>query len=324
MTSLINTLPEAAFSILILLLVVCLKLLITKLSPSQSLPVFQLYCQRLADKVNKESNSQNHRVIAGFIATVITFIPLVVILWLFEDFIALPWLWSAILLYFSFGPFTLNKTALQVAKSLTAHDKYQAKQLISPLVLRDIEQLSSLGICKTTIEVLLLKKLQLQFIVGFYFLIFGPLAAISFRLLIEMHYSWNIKQHQFQAFGKTINNIVGIFQWLPSRLFLFLLLLITINQSIVLFWRLVKQYFYTLNNSVVISYCAYSLGIKLGGVAMYNKHKVRRLSFNDQGRQPEPKHIVQAIKLTNLVMALAVGLLISTTIILVVFTVNNK
>ena len=90
-----------------------------------------------------------------------------------------------------------------------------------------------------------------------------------------------------------------------------LLIFSSINQPILLFWRLIKTLFFKLDNSIVIAYLSYILGIKLGGVAMYSKYKVRRLSFNDQGQQPQAKNIIAAIKQLNLVFILAWGILIS-------------
>ncbi|MCO4799037.1 MAG: cobalamin biosynthesis protein [Colwelliaceae bacterium] len=299
----------------VLLVVVTIKLIICKLSPSVNqqpfFNFFRFYCQQLALKVNKDKNSNGQRRVAGFIATLITITPLVIIVWLFEEFIAVPFIWQAILLFIALGTFNLNHVSKEIAKNIAAQDKYQAKQLLSPWLSRDCEQLSPIGISKACIEMLLLRKLQQQFIVCFYFIFIGPLAALTFRLILETHYSWNIKHHQFSYFGRFINKTVNMLQWFPSRIFLLLLIFTSINQPILLFWRLIKTLFFKLDNSIVIAYLSYVLSLKLGGVAMYSKYKVRRLSFNDQGQQPQAKNIIAAIKQLNLVFMLACGILVS-------------
>lgn len=311
---------------IVLLVVVFLKVLLTKISPSlkqQAIFTFyRFYCLQLAAKVNKEANSHTQQKVAGFIATVITIAPLVIIVWLFEAFIVVPVIWQALLLFIALGAFNLNSIGSSIAKALSSQDKYQAKQLISPWLSRDTEQLSPIGINKACIEMLLIRKLQQHFIVGFYFIFLGPLAALTFRLLLETHYSWNIKQHQFVFFGRFINKTVNILQWLPSRLFLILLMFTSINQPILLFWRLLKSHFLKVNNNMLIGYLAYVLEIKLGGVAMYSKNKVRRIAFNDKGHQPEINDIHSAIKQLNLVMTLALGLLVSI-IIVIAILVNH-
>lgn len=311
----LNALPLIAQNILVFLVVVLLKVFSNKVSPSltqqQIFTFYRFYCQQLAAKVNKDKNSNSQRKIAGFIATIITITPLVIIVWLFEEFIAVPAIWQAILLFVSLGTFNLNNICKEVATHLASQDKYQAKQYISPWLSRDSEQLSAIGISKACIEMLILRKFQQQFSVGCFFIFIGPLAALSYRLLLETHYTWNIKHHQFTFFGRFINQTVNLLQWLPSRIFLLLLMLTSINHSILLFWRLVKGLFFKANNSIIVAYLSYILELRLGGVAMYSKNKVRRLSFNDQGQQPQAKDIIAAVKQLNLVMTLACGILIS-------------
>jgi adenosylcobinamide-phosphate synthase len=317
-----DALPLIAQHILVLFVVVAIKILFNKISPSitqqATFTFYRFYCQQLAEKVNKDKNSDAQRNIAGFIATVITITPLIIIVWLFEEFIAVPVIWQALLLFVAFGSFNVNNLGKTVATQLNAQDKYQAKQTLSPWLSRDSDQLSPIGISKACIEMLILRKFQQQFAIGFFFIFIGPLAALSFRLLLETHYSWNIKHHQFRFFGRFIHTLVNVVQWLPSRLFLLLLVLTSINQHILLFWRLVKRLFFTNNNSIIVAYFAYILGIKLGGVAMYSKNKLRRISFNEQGQQPQANDIIAAIKQLNLVMTLAMGILISIVIVIAI------
>ena len=303
--------PPISQSITLFLLVLLAKFIATKISPHEPLSAFTFFCQQLANKVNKTSNSQKQQKIAGFIATLVTLTPLVIILWLFESFVAIPILWQGLLLYLALGGFGVAASATKIARAVTANDNYQAKQLLTPLVLRDTDQLSPIGISKTTIEMIFQKSLQQQFIVGFYFLFLGPLAALTYRLLLEMHYCWNIKQKGFQNFGKIINDIIKLLQWLPVRLFYLLQLLTTLNLSSILYWRLTKELFFKLDNSLVISYLAYTLEIRLGGVAMYQKFRKQSASFNDKAPQPQAKDIIYAIRQRNLIITLSVGLLIS-------------
>ncbi|GLX77974.1 cobalamin biosynthesis protein CbiB [Thalassotalea insulae] len=313
-------LPATAHNILLLLLVVVVKWLQAQFFPASSVNFLQFYCQQLAAKVNKAQDSTTHQKIAGIIATLITFVPIVLILWIFADFVALPFIWDGLLLYFAFGAFGLNAIAQQEAKYLSEQNKYQAKQTLAPHVLRDTEQMSPLGLTKASIEMLIIKKFQQQFTVGCYFLLLGPLAAFSYRMLLEMHYSWNIKQAKFRAFGQFIHHLVALIQWLPGRLYLLGLILTSIGSATTLYWRLVRQHFFKLDNNIVIGYFAYLLSIQLGGVAMYSKEKLRRISFNQQSRQPEAKHILLAIKQLNLLTTLFMGLLISLLVIITILS----
>ncbi|MFT5636180.1 MAG: adenosylcobinamide-phosphate synthase [Cognaticolwellia sp.] len=310
----ILTSPYLYSSAVTLLLLIALKAIIGQFITQQPLAFFNFYCQRLAEKVNKQTNSSRQQNISGLIAVLVTLVPLIAILWLFEVFIEVQWLAHALLLYFALGSFGLTKANKAIARELVANNNYQAKQKVAPLLLRDTEQLSPLGICKACIEMQVLRSSQLLVCVGFYFLFFGPFAALVFRLLLEMHYAWNIKIYRFVHFGAAVNHLVKLLQWLPSRLFALLILLGTVGQNTILYWRLIRGKFFQTDNSILLHVLALGLEIKLSGVAMYNGSKVRKTSFNDHARQPQVTDIIHASKRINyalyililLVMLLAV------------------
>ena len=199
-----------ASSVLILLSVILIKTILSRFIIHEPLQYFRFFCGQLADKVNKPNNNKSQQVIAGIIAILVTLLPLIIILWLFESFIEVPQIWHALIMYFALGSFGLTKKSRDIAQALIANNNYQAKQILSPLVLRDTDKLSNLGLSKTCIEMQLLHKLQQGFIVACYYLIAGPLAAITFRLLLEMHYSWNTKIQHFQFFGRHLNKLINL------------------------------------------------------------------------------------------------------------------
>ena len=295
----ILTSPYLYSSAVTLLLLIALKACIGQFVTQQPLAFFNFYCQRLADKVNKPSNSARQQNISGLIAIIVTLVPLLIILWLFEAFIEVYWLWNALLLYLALGSFGLTKTSKTVARELVANNNYQAKQKVAPFLLRSTEQLSPLGISKACIETQVLRSSQLLVCVGFYYLVFGPLAALTFRLLLEMHYAWNIKRRRFIYFGAAINHIVKLLQWLPSRLFSLVLLLGTVGQNTLLYWRLIRGKFFQTDNGILLHVLALGLAVKLSGVALYDGDKVRKTSFNDSARQPQATDIIHASKRIN-------------------------
>lgn len=287
-------LPNLAQSIILLSVVILVKAVFYKISPHEPLRFFRFYCFRLANKVNNQKNNPHQQHISGIIAVIITLLPIITILSLFETLIEIIPIWHALLLYLAIGGFSLKLVAKNIARSINVNNKYQAKTLLATQVLRDTDQLSMVGINKACIEMLVVRSVQQQFVVAAIFLLCGALTALSFRLLLEMHYSWNIKQQRFNYFGQGINKVVNIMQWLPTRLFLLLQIIITLNHPVSLYWRLIKKHFFKNNNSIVIHYLAFILTVKLGGVAMYKLQKLRRLSFNDKGRQPQANDIINA------------------------------
>ncbi len=281
-------------AIIMLFTVLTVKVSISIFVEHQPMRYFRWYCQMLANKVNKPQNSVAQQKVAGLVALLITLLPIIAILWLFETFIAVTWLWQSLLLYLALDGVNLLAKAKTSAKALVANNQYQAKQTLQNNILRESDKLSPLGLTKASIEMQLLQIGQQLIGVAFYFLLFGPLAALGYRLILEMHYSWNVKQKQFHAFGGHANQVINILQWLPMHVYGITILLSTLGQNFILNWRLVKQHFFKLNNNFILHSLALALGCKLGGVAMYDGEKLRRISFNDQGKQPEISDIIHA------------------------------
>ncbi len=310
MMAILTNLNDFSYSVLLLITVLVIKTLVSHFIKHDPLRFFRFYCHLLAKKVNNPKHSTQQQSIAGLIAVFITLLPIIIILWLFEIFIEVTYLWQGFLLYIAFGAFDLGNTNQKLAQALVTKQTYVAKQLLSPWVLRDTENLSNLGLSKAAIEMQLLRTLQQNYVVGFIFLLIGPLAALSYRLMLEMHYSWNSKLPIFKYFGYYINEVINLCQWLPIRLFSFLLLATTFGKNTQLFWHLSKPYFFRLNNDFVILLFALSLEIRLGGVAMYEQKKLRKNSFNDLAKQPEPADTIYANQKLKQIIGLSLVVII--------------
>ncbi len=293
-----------SYQLLILLTVILIKAVVSHFVVHEPLRYFHFYCQRLSDKVNKAQNSPQQLTIAGLVAILVTLTPIFLVLWLFEAFIEVDFLWQALLLYLAIGSFGLSQVNKTIAQALVAKQNYLAKQTLKPWVLRATEPLSSLGLSKATIEMKLLRSLQQGYAVAIIFLIAGPLPALSYRLLLEMHYCWNSKFEKFKHFGRYCSLLVNLLQWLPVRIFSLLLLFNCIGKNFLLFWRLSKKHIFQLDNNIALLLTALSLEIKLGGVAMYVNTeglnlKLRKVSFNDLARQPQPTDIIHGNNKVN-------------------------
>jgi adenosylcobinamide-phosphate synthase len=321
------TVSSFSYQLLILLIVIACKATISHFVHHEPLRLFQFYCQKLSDKVNNPKNSPKQRTIAGLVAILITIVPIAIILYLFEAFIEVTILWQAFLLYIAMGSFDLANINKVIAQALVAKQNYVAKQTLKPWVLRETEQLSSLGLSKSCIEMQLLRTLQQGYTVAIIFLLAGPLAALSYRLLLEIHYCWNTKLVSYQYFGLYSKRLINILQWLPVRVFSLLLLFTSIGKNFILFWHLSKQYFFQLNNNIALLLLALSLEIKLGGVAMYHdknqgKQKLRKVSFNDLARQPQITDIIHASKKIRGIIFLSLFIIIFVTCTFVLVFAN--
>lgn len=295
----LTELTPFSYHVLILVIVLLIKSLVCHFIAHEPLRFFQFYCVQLAHKVNNSKNSAQNQTIAGLLALLITLAPIVIILWLFADFVAVDYVWQGLLLYLALGSLNLGQINLGIAQALVAKQNYLAKQTLKPLLLRETEQLSQVGLSKAAIEMQLLRSLQQIYVVSFLFLIFGPLTALSYRLMLEMHYCWNTKLQQYKDFGFYSQLFTQLIQWLPSRLMAILILLSSLGQGSLLFWRLTRGHIFKLNNDFYIAVHAFSLAVRLGGVAMYQGEKLRKAAFNDLGKQPEPRDIIKTNRKVN-------------------------
>lgn len=320
LATLFDNFSNFSWSVTLLLTVLLLKFIFSSYQNRQEYYLFRLYCQRLADKVNKAENSQSQQKLAGAIAVLITLAPLATILWLFEAFIELPWLWHGLLLFFALGQPTRYQQGFDVAQAITNKQIYVAKSTLAPLCLRKTDNLSSLGLAKACIEALTLHYLQKILTIALVYLALGPLGALASRLLLEMHYSWNPKKQQFIHFGRSVNALIAVLQWLPARLLTLVLLAGNVGQNLLLQWRLLAPYFFRWDNSIAIYALGLSLEVQLGGVAIYDLHKLRRPVFNQQARQPEPKDIVHGYQRLLWAMLLMLLLIIAVAILTNVLT----
>jgi adenosylcobinamide-phosphate synthase len=313
--TILNELTPFTVQVLILMAVFVIKLVISHFVEHEPLRFFQFYCLQLGNKVNKIENSGQQQTIAGLLSLLVTLIPIVIILWLFADFVAVDYMWQGLLLYLALGNLSLGKINTGIAQALVSKQSYLAKKTLKALLLRETDQLSPVGLSKAAIEMQLLRSVQQVYVVAFVFVFFGPLAALSYRLILEMHYCWNTKLPQFKRFGFYSHLFCQLIQWLPNRFIALLFLFSAFGQNSQLSWRLSRSCFFKLNNDFVMACFAFALSVRLGGVAMYQKEKLRKVAFNDLARQPEAQDIIKASRKINWVIY-------SSLFILAVFTLS--
>ncbi|WP_286271180.1 cobalamin biosynthesis protein CobD/CbiB [Thalassotalea hakodatensis] len=311
MTDFINQLTPFILQLIIVLVVLLLRSVIAIVQTKDTTHFFRFYCQRLSDKVNNQHNGTQQQKIAGAAATLITLIPIIIIIWLFEDFVEVPILWHSLLLFFALSGAGAQRMASQLITSINKQENSSAKAHLQPWVLRDTSTLSSMGLCKACIEMLWLNYLQRQFLVILLYLLIGPIAAICYRILLEIHYSWNTKIEKYQYFGKFVGKIISLLQWLPA-------LILSIELSFLMFSKTnrtsaqsISSHISRLTSDYLLATAAKINNVQLGGVALYQGHKLRRVSFNQSGSQPSTTELSNTIKQLQLVKALNIGIIFS-------------
>ena len=182
------------------------------------LTFFRFVCQRMALKVHDPQASKQQQTIAGALALGALTIPLLLIIYLIHSIASFPWLIDILLLWvmmqFRQDEQVFN-SSLQALKSNKAK---LAKDLSQQKLKRDTENLSKMGLIKANLEGTFLRYHYQQFTLICCYLVFGPIAAILYRLSYEAQQQWSSKTQEFAYFGLIPSTISRLIQLIPNVL----------------------------------------------------------------------------------------------------------
>jgi len=270
----------------------------------------RLLARRMADKVHPSTErSELQQKISGSLAIFMLLLPLAMILLIFTSMAHFPLFFDALLLLVALQYQTVVKRSHKVAKALGQQKKVLARQTLAHMVLRETERLSPIGIAKATIESLLLRFAQQYCSVIFYYLIFGGVGALCYRLIYEFSHCWNIKIHRFRSFGYPAAKIMHIMQFIPVRLYGLIFMLAQNISGGLAAWRSGSKN--PCSHVWLLTIGGGALGIELGGPAYYNDQKIRfrKCGGQRQVRFEDIERTIHAVQLTKIVMV-AICLLI--------------
>lgn len=220
-----------------------------------------------------DRNSTRQQKISGALACITLLLPFCSMLVVFKYLSEYPIFFEALMLLVALRFKDIIKQTHKVTAALAKQQKMLARHALSLIVLRETQEMSSLGMVKANIESVLLRYSYQYCAVIFWYLITGGVGALTYRLVYELSLSWNNKSIRFRHFGQPVRHVVNLLQWLPSRLAcLSIVLAVNIGQgSKALFQRISYQ----CNHLFILNLCGASLGIELGGPAYYGQQKVR-------------------------------------------------
>jgi adenosylcobinamide-phosphate synthase len=254
--------------------------------------------ERMASRVKPKTSAPNSQhAISGTLAAFMIIAPNLVILIIFREFVYYPALFDACILYICLQFSSHLQRSQQIRKAQILEKKSLSKSLLAPMVLRETDMLSEVGVTKATVEGLLLRFHYQSIVTWFWFILLGPFTALTYRVCYELHHSWNTKLPQYEYFGKAVATFVFILQWLPIRLSAFISIFIARGVRIVTYIRQhrIARSISETQGAIVLRACHYALDINLSGPLFYRntKHsdanKYRRTKYIGKG---EPREIV--------------------------------
>tara|TARA_R110000744_G_scaffold86057_3_gene168239 strand:+ start:10628 stop:11557 length:930 start_codon:yes stop_codon:yes gene_type:complete len=275
----------------------------------------RLVADRMADKVHPSAERPAlQQQISGTLAPLVLISPIAVILAIFTSMAEFPLFFDGVLLLVALQYQPILDRAKKVQNALSLHKKVLARQTLAPMVLRETASLSEVGIIKACIESVILRFHQQYLFIILVFLVFGPVVALSLRLLYEFSHSWNVKLKRFSIFGQPCANILALWLWLPVRISASLCALIHNISGAFKALRALPSSSST--HQVVLALQGGALGIQLSGPIIYDQNKKRSTKCGgpNQASIQDINRSLQAItlcKLTYWVLSLCIAVTIS-------------
>ncbi|WP_290612939.1 cobalamin biosynthesis protein CobD/CbiB [Arsukibacterium sp. UBA3155] len=260
---------------------------------------FALILQRLAKKVHPDiTRSHFQQQLSGTLALLLVVLLPLAITYGFYLLSELPLVLDAIILYFCLGSRLSLQQGASVAFSLQRQQLTLAKEQAAPLLLRDRQNLSAMGLSKACIESLLQQQAANLVATLCWFLMGGGLLVLTYTLLQTAARQWNSKLPHYRYFGR---GAARCYQLALAPGLIISALLLAIQTGIGRAWRNYRQadtLFYYWPSRLLLAAGAAALGVKLGGPAYYDALKTPRQRFGD-GVEPASKDILRAILLIN-------------------------
>ena len=174
------------------------------------------------------------------------------------------------LLYFALGARSLAEHAEAVARPLREGRLDEARQRVGWMVSRDTTQLDESGVAKAGMESVLENGNDAIFGALFWFALLGAPGALLFRLANTLDAMWGYRTERFNRFGWAAARIDDVLNWIPARLTALTYALLGKTRQALTCWRSQAPGWESPNAGPVMSAGAGSLGVLLGGAAIYH------------------------------------------------------
>jgi len=272
------------------------------------------FAELLSSKVNINS-SYNQSIISGTLAWLLMCIPAYLVLWALQPLVWQPQLFELALLLIALDWKNNEKLAGELIHALAKEDKLKARKLLDPLLNRDTERLSPLGLGKAGAETLIMGYGRNVICVLFWYGIGGGVAALMYRLTAELARAWSPSRQSYSPFGLPVTRAVAVLDYIPLKLFALIIALGHRTQAVFALFKTQGATWPLPGPSWLLIAVGGKLELSLGGPAIYEKRKAVRAKIG--GRiAPSAIHLAQIHKL--MAWRICVWLLLQSCILAVV------
>jgi adenosylcobinamide-phosphate synthase len=205
-----------------------------------------------------------------------------------------PFAVDVVLLYFAIGAQSLAEHAEAIVRPLAAGDLAEARRRVGYIVSRDTSALDATGVARAGVESVLENGNDAVFGALFWFALFGGPGALLFRLANTLDAMWGYRNERFNLFGRFAARCDDVLNFLPARLTALTYALLGHTRLALTCWRAQAPVWDSPNAGPVMAAGAGSLGVSLGGAAIYHGREEARPTLG-AGPQPTAADITRAV-----------------------------
>lgn len=252
----------------------------------------------LADAVERALNRGGGSKLSGLLAWALVVLPWVALVFATQRYDIYGWLINVALLYFALGGRSLAEHAERVGRDLEAGDLPAAREHVGWIVSRKTSELDESGVSKACVESTLENGSDAVFGALFWFMMLGGAGVVLFRLANTLDAMWGYRNPRFLRFGWAAARIDDVLGYVPSRLTALSYALFGQTRRALACWRKQAPIWDSPNAGPVMSAGAGSLGLALGGPAIYHGQLEERPTLGE-GRPAQREDIPRALTLVR-------------------------
>ncbi len=284
---------------LIAMVAVALDALLGEPRSAHPLVGFGRLAQRLEQRYyTRGDGSDAQRRANGVTALFVAVAPLVVVAWLLAAIPVLGVVFELLILYLALGGHSLVAHSRAVLQALRAGDLAAAREAVGRIVSRDTSRLDEGEISRATVESVLENGNDAIFGALFWFVIAGAPGVVLYRLVNTLDAMWGYRNGRYLHFGWAAARFDDLLNYLPARLTALSYALLGNWSLAVQCWREQGRTWKSPNAGPVMAAGAGSLGLQLGGAAVYHGERQQRPDLG-QGRAPLADDIERANRLVQ-------------------------
>lgn len=200
------------------------------------------------------------------------------------------------LLYFALGAQSLCEHAEAIAAPLREGRLDEARQRVGWIVSRETSKLDESGVAKAGVESVLENGNDAIFGALFWFALLGGPGALLFRLANTLDAMWGYRTERYNRFGRPAARLDDVLNWLPARLTAASYALLGQTRNALRCWHSQAPGWDSPNAGPVMAAGAGSLGLALGGAAIYHGQEEIRPPLGN-GPPPLAADLGRAVRL---------------------------